>query len=139
MKRILSLIFFIVICIITLSCSTNYYSVLLSEDARIYSTTDTVNIVTTIPKNTKIFLSSKPHKGSYRKIKWNNYTGWAYNPVYTSYSNYVPLKNTSETSSYQDNSISTYSSGGSVSVKGYHRKDGTYVRPHTRSAPSRRR
>lgn len=27
------------------------------------------------------------------------------------------------------------SPGGSVHVKGYYRKDGTYVRPHTRSAP----
>ncbi len=27
------------------------------------------------------------------------------------------------------------SSGGTVHVKGYYRKDGTYVRPHTRSAP----
>lgn len=26
-------------------------------------------------------------------------------------------------------------SGGAVKVKGYYRKDGTYVRPHTRSAP----
>ena len=28
--------------------------------------------------------------------------------------------------------------GGTVSVRGYMRKDGTYVRPHTRSAPRRR-
>lgn len=30
------------------------------------------------------------------------------------------------------------SSGGTVHVKGYYRKDGTYVRPHTRRAPRRR-
>ncbi|MGO3892425.1 MAG: hypothetical protein ACTJHW_15750 [Paenalcaligenes sp.] len=30
------------------------------------------------------------------------------------------------------------SSGGSVRVKGYYRKNGTYVRPHTRRAPRRR-
>ena len=29
------------------------------------------------------------------------------------------------------------SSGGPVQVKGYTRKDGTYVKPHTRSAPRR--
>jgi hypothetical protein len=29
------------------------------------------------------------------------------------------------------------SNGGSVSVKGYYRKDGTYVKPHTRSTPKR--
>lgn len=33
----------------------------------------------------------------------------------------------------------TYGGGGTVSVRGYYRKNGTYVRPHTRSAPSRRR
>ena len=33
---------------------------------------------------------------------------------------------------------SSQSTGGTVSVKGYTRKDGTYVRPHTRSAPRRR-
>jgi hypothetical protein len=27
------------------------------------------------------------------------------------------------------------SSGGSVNVKGYHRKDGTYVQPHSRTRP----
>lgn len=31
----------------------------------------------------------------------------------------------------------TKSTGGTVQVKGYTRKDGTYVRPHTRSAPKR--
>lgn len=32
----------------------------------------------------------------------------------------------------------THTTGGSVGVKGYRRKDGTYVRPHTRRAPRRR-
>jgi endonuclease YncB( thermonuclease family) len=30
------------------------------------------------------------------------------------------------------------STGGTVNVKGYYRKDGTYVRPHTRSAPRKK-
>jgi hypothetical protein len=33
---------------------------------------------------------------------------------------------------------STGSTGGTAHVRGYYRKDGTYVRPHTRSAPRRR-
>jgi hypothetical protein len=33
---------------------------------------------------------------------------------------------------------SSLSTGGTVQVRGYYRKDGTYVRPHTRSAPRRR-
>jgi hypothetical protein len=47
-------------------------------------------------------------------------------------------------SSWMDGSSTTSSSpsnnpntGGTVQVKGYYRKDGTYVRPHTRSAPRR--
>jgi hypothetical protein len=32
----------------------------------------------------------------------------------------------------------TYSPARTVNVRGYYRKDGTYVRPHTRSAPRRR-
>lgn len=36
-------------------------------------------------------------------------------------------------------SLPPTNSGGSVQVKGYYRKDGTYVRPHTRSAPGRRK
>ncbi|MNY49791.1 hypothetical protein D3C86_1852470 [compost metagenome] len=31
--------------------------------------------------------------------------------------------------------LSTYSAPGPVHVKGYYRKDGTYVRPHTRTRP----
>jgi hypothetical protein len=126
-------------CVTTISCSTNYYTVLLSEDAAIYDSADSTKIVTTIPKNSEVFLSSTSNKNNYRKVKWNNYSGWAYNPVYTSYSNYTPVKTSTNRSSYNYSSGSTRSSGGSVSVKGYHRKDGTYVRPHTRSASSRRR
>jgi tetratricopeptide (TPR) repeat protein len=36
-------------------------------------------------------------------------------------------------------SYGSTSNGGPVSVKGYTRKDGTYVAPHTRSAPTRRK
>jgi len=43
---------------------------------------------------------------------------------------------TSKTSSSKSSSSS--SSGGTVYVKGYNRKDGTYVSPHTRSAPKRK-
>jgi hypothetical protein len=139
MKRILNLSLFLIVCIMATSCATNYYSVLLTEDAKLYNATDSTTIITTIPKNTQVFLSSNPEKKNYKKLKWGNYSGWAYSPVYTSYSSYIPVKTSIGTSTYNYSSGSSRSSGGSVSVKGYHRKDGTYVRPHTRSAPSRRR
>ncbi|MBB6369084.1 hypothetical protein [Chryseobacterium shigense] len=137
MKRILNPVFLLIMCITLISCSTNYYTVLLSEDLKMYKSQDSTDVITVIPKDTPIYLSSKSSKKNYKKIKWNDYSGWAFNPSYTSYSNYTPIKTSSSYSTSNYNS--SYRSGGSVHVKGYTRKDGTYVKPHTRSSPSRRR
>lgn len=129
---------YLVLLLSVISC-TNYYTVRLQEDTPLYSSSDSSRSVTIIPKDTEVYLSSKVNKKNYRKLKWGNYYGWANKPSYTTYSSY------SKTSSYSSPSVrssSGYSSqsnsGGSVHVKGYTRKDGTYVRPHTRSAPRRR-
>lgn len=124
------------------SCTTNYYSVYLREDTPIYHKKDTTGTVyTVIPKGTKIYYTDGPH--SYSKIKWKNYKGWTANLVYS----YVPISDTSNATtnsiSYSSDSgtykpSSSRSSGGSVHVKGYYRKNGTYVRPHTRSSGKRR-
>lgn len=119
-----------------MSC-TNYYTVLLTEDTNVYGNSNNENIVTTIPKDTQVYVSNKANRKNYKKIKCRNYHGWAYNPNYTSYSSYTSAKsyNTS-TSSY--NYTPSTSSGGAVHVKGYTRKDGTYVSPNTRNAPRRK-
>jgi len=137
MNSIKKIIYLLAACLVIISCSTNYYIVLLTEDAKIYTSTDSSNVVTIVPKDTQVFISPKANKKNYKKIKWANYSGWAYNPVYTTYSNY-----SSDNSSYGSphyRSSSTSSASGTVHVRGYTRKDGTYVRPHTRSSPSRRR
>ncbi len=122
-----------------ISCTTNYYTVLLSEDTPIYGSSNNESIVTTIPKDTQVFISTKTNKKNYKKIKWDNYLGWAYNPSYTTYSSYTPASTYNSTSTRSASSYTpSSSSGGSVNVKGYTRKDGTYVSPHTRSAPRRR-
>ncbi|MCS3868608.1 hypothetical protein J3D55_001524 [Chryseobacterium ginsenosidimutans] len=137
MNTIKKLIYLLIICIIIVSCSSNGYTVLLTEDAKIYASSDSSNLVTTIPKNTQVFVSSESNKKNYKKIKWGNYSGWAYNPVYKTDSNYTPVRTYSGTSSYRSSRSS--SSGGTVHVKGYTRKNGTYVSSHTRSKSSRRR
>lgn len=131
---------FLIIALVFTSCTTNYYTVILNEDTNLYQQSNESSLITTIPKDTKVYLSNKSNKKNYKKIKWANHLGWAYNPNYTSYSSYIPTSNSTPTSSYYNYSSSTSSksSGGSVQVKGYTRKDGTYVRPHTRSAPKRR-
>ncbi|ANF52924.1 hypothetical protein A0O34_21430 [Chryseobacterium glaciei] len=128
--------FFLILLLSVVSC-TNYYTVLLTEDTNIYGNSNNENIVTTIPKDTQVYVSNKANRKNYKKIKWGNYYGWAYNPSYTSYSSYTSAKsyNTS-TPSY--NYTPSKISGGAVHVKGYTRKDGTYVTPHTRSSPRRK-
>ncbi|WP_160137517.1 hypothetical protein [Chryseobacterium sp. c4a] len=128
--------FFLIILLSMVSC-TNYYTVLLTEDTNVYATSSNENIITTIPKDTQVFISNKANKKNYKKIKWGNYYGLAYNPSYTSYSAYTSAKGYN-ISTPSNNYTPSTSSGGTVYVKGYTRKDGTYVSPHTRSTPRRR-
>lgn len=128
--------FFLIILLSMVSC-TNYYTVLLTEDTNVYETSNNENIITTIPKDTQVYISNKANNKNYKKIKWGNYYGLAYNPSYTSYSAYTPVKGYN-TPTHSYNYTPSTSSGGTVHVKGYTRKDGTYVTPHTRSAPRRR-
>lgn len=128
--------FFLIILLSMVSC-TNYYTVLLTEDTNVYATSSNENLITAIPKDTQVYISSKANKKNYKKIKWGNYYGLAYNPSYTSYSNYKSA-GSYNTSTPSYNYTPGTSSGGTVHVKGYTRKDGTYVRPHTRSASRRR-
>jgi hypothetical protein len=125
---------FLLLAIIPLlfSC-TSYYNVRLNKDTVLYeSRNDTTNSIIIIPANEQVYLSKKSKK--HRKIKYGNYTGWVTSPTYTvatseqGESKYNPVYSTG---------ISKSSSGGSVQVKGYTKKDGTYVKPHTRSSPKR--
>ncbi|MDR0510705.1 MAG: hypothetical protein LBH06_06405 [Rikenellaceae bacterium] len=51
----------------------------------------------------------------------------------------ITASETSISNSATSKSSNSSYGGGSVSVRGYYRKDGTYVRPHTRSTSSRRK
>ena len=120
------------------SCVTNYYFVNFEEDTPIFRNTNgNGESIITIPKGDGAYINSG--KKRYRKIKWKNYKGWAINPVYSNpkSSNSYSNKTSSSTTNYYHSATKT-STGGTVQVKGYTRKDGTYVRPHTRSAPRRK-
>ncbi|AQX10870.1 hypothetical protein [Elizabethkingia meningoseptica] len=131
-KSLLYLVLFLSV----ISC-TNYYTVQLQEDTPLYSNSEGETSLIIIPRDTEVFLSSKANKKNYRKLKWGNYYGFAFNPSYTSYNSYIPSKTYKKPTSSYDYTPNT-SSSGTVHVKGYTRKDGTYVSPHTRSAPRRR-
>ncbi|CAM3484485.1 hypothetical protein [Flavobacterium chungbukense] len=137
MKKILTLF---LILSLTSSCITNYYYVNLEEDTPIYENKREGTIsYYFIPKSEKVYVSSTTKK--YKRIKWKKYKGWAINPTYSSSSSSSTTSNYTNSQSYRSvqNSYKPKSySNGTVQVKGYYRKDGTYVRPHTRSAPKRR-
>lgn len=115
------------------SC-VNYYSVTVNAETVLYASgNDRSSVVYSVPSGSSVYIKGKKSK-KYRKIKYGNYAGWAYYPDYTASSQYSSRYSSSSSSSTK--SSSNYSSPGkTVNVKGYYRKNGTYVRPHTRSSP----
>jgi hypothetical protein len=127
MKKIL----FLFILFSLQSCVTNYYTATVNTDTALYSSQDAGNpTLHIVPAGSAVYVNTKKSRKNYYKIKYGSHTGWAYNPSYT-------LSTTRATTS-SSNYTTPSSSGNTVQVNGYYRKDGTYVRPHTRSAPKRK-
>lgn len=142
-RKGLSLVMIIFFLSFFTSCVTNYYTMYTTEDAVVFRNSKESTITKVIiPKGSSIYVTKGNSERS--KVKWNNYYGWIRN---SSYSHYKPdnlVSAVSLDSSYTSpgSKVSNYpsgsASGGTVQVKGYYRKNGTYVKPHTRSAPRRR-
>ena len=122
---------FVIFAFIFSSCVTNYYSSILVEDTSLFNSQGLTREIAIVPKGEKVFLSTKFYRGKYKRIKWKNYSGWVINPKDSIYN-----PNTKTTFSSYTPSVN---SKGSVHVRGYYRKNGTYVRPHTRSSRGYRR
>jgi hypothetical protein len=129
------------------SCDTYYY-ITNVEDIYLYnspSKNDDNKDVILIPAGTYYYSTHKNKR--FRKIKFKNVKGYAFNPYFDN-PYYVPsIKSdskitSSQTSTSTQTNSSSYNSTSSrpktVNVKGYYRKDGTYVKPHTRSAPRKK-
>ena len=122
---------FVIFAFIFSSCVTNYYSSILVEDTSLLNSQGSTRDIAIVQKGEKVFLSTKFYRGKYKRIKWKNYSGWVINPKDSIYN-----PNTKTTFSSYTPSVN---SKGSVHVRGYYRKNGTYVRPHTRSSKGSRR
>jgi hypothetical protein len=121
------------------------------EDIVLYSKpNEGSNEVIVIPAGSSIYVNSSIEKNDYREFRYGRYKGWTRSSKYV-YGKKGWTKKLYGTASVSNSTIdstyrrsyytpsSTYTpSRGTVQVKGYYRKDGTYVRPHTRSAPRRR-
>ena len=87
--------------------------------------------------------------GDLKDYAFNNEVGYYYYPESQRIANILdtesqesvaqPTQSTASPTTTRSSSTYSPSTGGTVHVRGYYRKDGTYVRPHTRRAPTRRR
>lgn len=89
----------------------------------------------TIPSGSRILTKKK--SGKYHHVIFQNYKGYAYQPVLINYHKFN-ISSDGPLYGYSTTKVSKINAGGTVNVKGYYRKNGTYVKPHTRSAPTRR-
>ncbi|MVZ60919.1 hypothetical protein [Sphingobacterium humi] len=123
----------------------NYYTVTITEDANIYFKNDlNSNSIDLVKSGEPIYMILDKSSKGFRKVNYKGKVGYVYRPSFKAY-NKSDYRNSSGSVILQDSlknePIRTYTapaSGGTVHVKGYYRKNGTYVRPHTRSAPRRR-
>jgi len=143
----------VIVFIIFSSCDT-YYQITNVEDIYLYNTPkkdDFTYDIVLIHAGTPYYSTVENKK--FRKAKFDNRKGYVYNPYFDNpyYTPTIPStgstsgsQSSSSQSSSTSNSTYNYSSSNystrpkTVNVKGYYRKDGTYVRPHTRSAPRRK-
>ncbi|MEE1946351.1 hypothetical protein VRU48_14595 [Pedobacter sp. KR3-3] len=144
MKNKITTIFFLLFLSIT-GCKNVYYVGLTDTSSALFSSEDTLyhdkESMTVIPAREKILIKKKIRKGLYQ-VAYRNNSGYIFNPRFSYYRKFNSqidgnLYGYSTIKPATSTQKETYS-GGDVSVKGYYRKNGTYVRPHTRSAPSRR-
>ncbi len=140
----------IVLLLVLSSCSSNYLCETITDVPMYSSKSDQTTEEQIIPKGAKVYTRGK--SATLRKAKYGNDVGWIMasglkNEVLFPHKVKYTRKTTNGKSSKEDSTISKYSNsgsatestgnnGGSVHVKGYYRKNGTYVRPHTRSSPS---
>ncbi|VTP96419.1 hypothetical protein [Sphingobacterium daejeonense] len=140
-------LFISLIIIIFSSCrihtTENYYTVTITEDAAIYLKSDlNSRLEEIVTAGEPIYMILDKSRKGFRKIKYKGKVGYVYRPSYKTYSSNEYKQITSTTDSINKAKVKTFNpsttSGGTVHVKGYYRKNGTYVKPHTRSAPRRR-
>ncbi len=124
-----------------------FNTVVMDEDAVVYfnSNIDSETRETIIAGEPFYMVTTDNNKRGFKKVKYKGKYGYLLKPNYRMYaatraSQSYAVRDSS--THIQSSRTSTYtparSSGGTVQVKGYYRKNGTYVRPHTRSAPRRR-
>ena len=124
------------------SCKA-YYVGETARDINMLSKKDTTSMVSIIPAGSLVLFQRENHDYSY--VIYGNYKGYFHKPFFKNHRKYdfnvdgtlygYPKKGIGSGSTKKKSASTTYSNtGGSVNVKGYYRKNGTYVKPYTRSS-----
>jgi len=139
MKQIVRLSISLFLVLGLFSCTTVYYIGVTETPGNIYTAQDTLsNVVYTIPASSKVLIRKKRKK--YYSVVYQTYQGYSFNTHFSGYRKFNSLIDGDlyGYSTTKRKKSASSSLGGRVNVKGYYRKDGTYVKPHTRSAPRRK-
>ena len=149
--------FFLSLILSLCSCTTSYYLFNVDAPTEVYATQNLSVRVGTIQKGEQVIATKA--KGRFRKVEYytgtNFYSGYMTSKVFPNenvvstdfHKSFVsaPSSVSSRTSATavegrksSKASLKPTNSSGTVNVKGYYRKNGTYVRPYTRSAPRRK-
>jgi uncharacterized protein with WD repeat len=139
---------FLLLCLcILFGCTNVSYVGETTAPVEVYETADLKsNASYTIPRGVKV-LSKKQSKKFYH-LTYQSKKGYAYNPSFANFHRYrssvdgdlygytTNKPKSGGGSSYTNSSSNSYKPK-TVNVKGYTKKNGTYVAPHTRGTPSR--
>jgi hypothetical protein len=144
-----SIIFFLLTAFVFNSCTTNYYIYNNPYQVGIYENPFNENTsVAFIPGGERIVIEK--HAGKFWHARYKDSYGWIFSDSiryvsrarkkdYGDPTSFLVKQSRQEDSIYNSRIYNRSSpSGGPVHVNGYYRKNGTYVQPHTRSAPRRK-
>lgn len=150
MKKITCVFLFALTLALT-SCYKGYYTSEAEQDFSVVVNPDIGSPeLIVIPSNSKVVF--KKSRKNYYYISCEQYKGYAYKPKFrstrkrngqseeqlikdTRIADETPKLKDGNTKKYKSSSKESDYNNGAVKVKGYYRKNGTYVRPHTRSVP----
>ncbi len=140
MKRLFYL--FLILCSSSGCMVDTYYLCVVDSPVEVYSSPAFDRKLTTIQTSQKLVAGKR--KSNYRQVSVGQLDGYIRNISFSSETEYSwiklkALRKLTDTTQWSDShTLSSSGTGGTVQVKGYLRKDGTYVKPHTRSAPRKR-
>ena len=144
-----ALIFLLIWSFFLESCTSLYFVGNTNDSANLYSNKDTLqSVIVVIPAGAEVLIKQKRKK--YSRIIYKGYHGYVHKLRFSNYHRFNSQRDgdlygystkkpkTSRPTSYRSSSVSS-TKNKTVHVKGYYRKNGTYVKPHSRKPPTRKR